>query len=297
MRNFILLVLGLASAACKLSVPSVYDVNFTSDPTATPVTPGQIDEASGMVDSRSQPGNIWIEQDSGNPAELALLGYDGKVKGKIAVPSIANRDWEELAMGPGPKDGTNYIYIGEIGDNNAQYQTVQIYRLPEPTNLQTPIVNTQIERINFAYPQGPRDAEAMFVDPKTKDIYVISKREEKVHLYGLSYPQNTNDLTTATDYGELPSFGGGLANYVTGAAISPDGNEILVRTYTTVYYWKRDAGQSIADALQYGTRRSLVTRLEPQGEAICFDKDAKGFFTISERASASSVNLYYYAKK
>ena len=296
MRTFVLLVFGLAMAACKLSVPSVYEANFSSDPTNTPVAPGQIDEVSGMVDSRSQPGNLWIEQDSGHPAELALLGYDGKVKGKIAVPSIANRDWEELASGPGPKDGVNYIYIGEIGDNNAQYQTVQIYRLPEPANLQSPISPAQIDRINFRYPQGPRDAEAMFVDPKTKDIYVISKREEKVHLYGLTYPQNTSDLSTAQDYGEL-SFGGGLANYVTGAAISPDGTEIMVRTYTTVYYWKRDAGQSIPDALQYGTRRSLVTRLEPQGEAICFDKDAKGFFTISEKANASSVSLYYYARK
>lgn len=295
MRKFILLFLGMSAAACKLSVPSVYDVNFASDPTVTPVAPGQIDEASGMVDSRSQPGSIWIEQDSGSPAELALLDYNGTVRGKLTVPTIANRDWEELASGPGPQDGVNYLYIGDIGDNNAQYQTVQVYRLPEPASLQSSI--TSIDRINFRYPQGPRDAEAMFVDPQTKDIYIISKREEKVHLYALPYPQSTSDLITATDYGELPSFGGGLANYVTGAAISPDGKEILVRTYTTVYYWKRDGAQTIPDALQYGTRRSLVTRLEPQGEAICFDKDAKGFFTISERASASSVNLYYYAKK
>ncbi|ADB37230.1 hypothetical protein [Spirosoma linguale] len=297
MRNFTLLVLGLAFTACKLNVPSVYDVNFTSDPTVAPVAPGQIDEASGMVDSRSQPGNIWIEQDSGSPAELALLGYDGTVKGKISVPSIQNRDWEELSVGPGPKDGTNYLYIGDIGDNNAQYETCQIYRIPEPANLQSPIAVSDIGRIDFRYPLGPRDAEAMFVDPQTKDIYIISKREEKVHLYGLAYPQSTNSLITAQDFGELPSFGGGLPNYVTGASISPDGREILLRTYTSMYYWKRDAGQSIADAMQYGTRRSLAIRLEPQGEAVCFDKDAKGFFTISEKANAASVNLYYYAKK
>lgn len=297
MRTFILLVIGMAAAACKLSVPSVYDVNFTSDPTATPVATGQVDEASGMADSRSQPGNVWIQQDSGNPPELILLGYDGKVKGKVTVPTLGNRDWEELAMGPGPKDGVNYLYICDIGDNDAQFQSVQIYRMPEPANAQSPIVNTQIDRINFRYPLGPRDAEAMFVDPQTKGIFVISKREQVVHLYGLAYPQNTSDLTTATDFGEIPNLGGGLANYVTGAAISPDGNEIIIRTYTTTYYWKRDKGMSIPDVLQYGTRRQLVTRVEPQGEAICFDKDAKGFFTISERASASSVNLYYYAKK
>ncbi|QMW00140.1 PE-PGRS family protein [Spirosoma foliorum] len=289
MRYFILLVFWLALASCKLAIPGVYEAQFSSEPTVTPVTAGQIDEASGMADSRSQPGNLWIEQDSGSPAELALLGYDGKVKGKINIPNSTNRDWEEMTIGPGPTDGTNYLYIGDIGDNNAQYSTCQIYRLPEPTSLQATI--GQVERINFRYPDGPRDAEAMFVDPATKDIYIISKREEKVHLYSLPYPQNVNEITVAKAYGELP------ITFVTGASISPDGSEILVRTYTQLYYWKRDSGQSIADALQYGNTRQLVVRAEPQGEAVCFDKDNKGFFTISERANASSINLYYYARK
>ncbi len=295
MRIFVFLIGSLIVGACKLSVPGVDAVQFTTDPRSGAILPGQIDEASGMADSRSQPGNLWIEQDSGNPAELTLLGHDGKVKGKIAVPNFPNRDWEELAIGPGPKEGVNYIYIGEIGDNNAQHQTCQIYRLPEPANLQTPI--TQIDRINFRYPDGPRDAEAMFIDPQTKDIYIISKREPNVRLYRFAYPQNVNEVTVLEALGELPSFGSGISAYVTGGAISPDGSEILLRTYTGIFYWKRNANQRIADALQKGNNRSLAFRAEPQGEAITFDKDGRGFFTISEKSNASSVNLYYYAKK
>ena len=289
MRIFVFLIGLLIVSSCKLSIPGVAIAQFSPTPTVAPVTPGQIDEASGMADSRSQPGNVWVEEDGGNPAELTLLGYDGKVKGKIGVPTVTNRDWEELAAGPGPKEGTNYLYIGEIGDNNGQYDTYQIYRLPEPANLQTPI--TQVERINFRYPDGPRDAEAMFVDPKTKDIYIISKREPNVRLYRLAYPQNVNEVTVAQSYGELP------ITFVTGAAISPDGSEIAVRTYTAISYWKRNADQTIADALQNGSSRQLPYRQEPQGEAICFDKDGKGYFTISEKANASSVNLYYYGRK
>lgn len=289
MRIFILLISLLFIGSCKLTVPGIAVEQFSSVPTVTAVPPGPINEASGMADSRSQPGNLWIEQDSGNPAELALLGYDGRVKGKLAVPNVANRDWEELAMGPGPKGNTNYLYIGEIGDNTSQYPFCQIYRLPEPANLQTPI--QQVERINFRYPDGPRDAEAMFVDPQTKDIYIISKREPNVHLYRLAYPQNINEITVAQAYGELP------LTFVTGAAISPDGSEIVVRTYTDITYWQRKAGQTIADALQHGNSRPLPYRQEPQGEAICFDKDSKGYFTISEKSNASSVNLYYYARK
>ncbi|MBD2752823.1 PE-PGRS family protein [Spirosoma validum] len=293
MRLSILLLSLLTTVSCKLDVKP-NEAQFASDPTVAAVTPGQIDEASGIADSRSQPGNLWIEQDSGSPSELALLGYDGSVKGKINIPGATNRDWEEMTIGPGPKDGVNYLYIGDIGDNNAQYPLYQIYRLPEPASLQATV--SGVERINFRYPDGSRDAEAMFVDPQTKDIYIISKREDKVRLYRLNYPQNINEVTVAEALGELP-LGGGLANYVTAAAISPDGSEILVRTYSQLYYWKRTSGQSIPDALQRGTSRQLVVRLEPQGEAVCFDKDGRGFFTISERASVASVNLYYYAKK
>ncbi|MFD2570739.1 PE-PGRS family protein [Spirosoma soli] len=295
MRTLILLTGLLAMVSCKLEVASVYQAQFASDPTAAAVAPGQIDEASGMADSRSQPGNLWIEQDSGSPAELALLGYDGKVKGKIKIPNVTNRDWEELAFGPGPQANVNYIYIGDIGDNNAQTPICQIYRLPEPSSLQASV--TQVERINFRYPDGPRDAEAMFVDPGTKDIYIISKREDNKHLYRLAYPQNINEITVAEGLGELPSTGDGLPAYITAAAISPDGQEILIRTYSDIFYWKRDPGQSIPDALQYGNRRRFTYRAEIQGEAICFDKDGKGYFTISEKATAPSVSLFYYARQ
>lgn len=295
MRHAIFGVLLLLSTACKLTVPGVDQAEF-ADPTITPVSPGLLDEASGMVDSRSQPGNIWVQEDGGNPAELALLGHDGKLKGRMAVPKFANTDWEELAQGPGPQAGLNYLYIGDIGDNSSNRGLVQVLRLPEPANLQTPV--TQIERINFRYPDGPRDAEAMFVDPATKDIYIISKREpNNTRLYRLPYPQNINEVIVAEALGEMPSFGSGTPAFVTGAAISPDGSELLVRTYVNVYFWKRKEGQSIADALQKGIYRALPYNLEPQGEAICFDRDGRGYFTLSERATAASVNLYYYGRK
>jgi hypothetical protein len=289
MRTLVLLIGLLATASCKLEVDNVFSAQFSSEPTATPITPGQIDEASGMVDSRSMPGNLWVQEDSGNPAQLVLLGYDGSIKGRVNVPTYANRDWEELSIGPGPQDGINYLYIGDIGDNNSQNVISQIYRMPEPANLQTPI--TQIERINFRYPDGPRDAEAMFVDPQTKDIFIVTKRENNSRLYRLPYPQNINEVAVAESLGELQ------LTFATGAAISPDGTEILVRTYTQIFYWKRNAGQTVADAMQRNSNRQLPYRLEPQGEAICFDKEAKGYFTLSEKRGDATVNLYYYARQ
>lgn len=225
--RIIILVLGtLTVLSCNVGV-SPDGARFSSDPTIAPVQPGLIDEASGIVDSRTQPGNIWVEQDSGSPAELALLGHDGQLKGKISIPNATNVDWEDLSIGPGPQSGKNYLYIADIGDNNAQRPNCVIYRLPEPASLQEAI--GQVERINFKYPDGPRDAEALLVDPQTRDTWIFSKREGKIRMYRLPYPQDVNQVTTLEAYGELPF------TYVTSAAISPDGTEILLRTYLQVF--------------------------------------------------------------
>lgn len=277
-------------AGCKRpGTTPVSTAQFSSDPTSVGIAPGQIDEASGMVDSRSQPGNLWVEQDGGSPAELALLGYDGKLKGKIAIPNAQNIDWEDMSSGPGPQANVNYLYIGDIGDNNGEYGSRTIYRFPEPANLSAPV--SQVERINYRYPDGPRDAEALLVDPQTRDIYIVSKREARVRLYRLKYPQNINEVSVAEALGELPM------SVVTGAAISTDGSEILLRTYTNIYYYKRKAGQSLPDAIQLQEAQTIPYRLEPQGEAVCFDRDAKGYYTLSERFNTPAVSLYYYGKK
>ncbi|MBO0950984.1 PE-PGRS family protein [Fibrella forsythiae] len=279
--------LSISLLACQN--PTVTPVQFSTEPTMTTIDADQINEASGIADSRSMPGTLWVEQDGGSPAELALLGYDGHIQGKLAIPNATNRDWEDLTIGPGPQATVNYLYIAETGDNNGQYGNYAIYRLPEPKNLTDAV--GPVEKINFKYPDGARDAETLLIDPQTRDLYVVSKRETKVHLYRLAYPQSTTSVITAELLGELPY------TYVTGGAFSPDGSEVVIRTYTNIFYWSRKSGQSVADAMQLTAARDLPYRLEPQGEAICFDRQNKGYFTLSEKANGVNPTLNYYLRK
>ncbi len=281
---------------CLLFVPltacqseSVDPIQFSTEPTMTKIDAGQIDEASGIADSRSMPGTLWVEQDSGNPAELTLLGYDGHVRGKLSIPNATNRDWEDISIGPGPQANVNYLYIAEIGDNAAQYGQYTVYRLPEPQNLTAAV--GPVERINFKYPDGARDAEALLVDPQTRDLYIVSKREAKVHLYRLAYPQSTSDVMTAELLGDLPY------TYITGGAFSPNGSEIVLRSYTNIVHWNRKSGQSVANAMRLTAATDLPYRFEPQGEAICFDRENKGYFTLSEKANNMIPTLNYYLRK
>lgn len=281
-----LILLGLLVGCGEKIVSIPGSIDFASIPEKALVPPGLIDEASGLADSRSMEGYIWVNEDSGTPAQLNLLSHGGKLAGRLTLPGITNGDWEDMSAGPGPQPGTTYLYLADIGDNLAQNSQNVIYRLVEPKSLTEAVGAT--DRIAFRYADGPRDAETLLLDPLTRDLWIVSKGEAKVRLYHLPFPQSTTAVNTAVFRGELP------LTLVTSGSISPDGKEVLLKTYTGVYYWPRFAAQTVADALVGTKSYSLTYQLEPQGEGICFDKAGNGFFTLSERASAASVTLNYY---
>lgn len=261
---------------------------FADTPTAMPVQAGIIDEASGIADSRINGGYLWVEQDSGNPPEIALLSYNGNFLKKIFIKNAINRDWEDMAISKGPEAGAFYIYLADIGDNFLQYNSYTILRFKEPSfSLDTIAV---YDKITFKYPDGSNNAEAILVDSESKDIYLITKSDVKTNIYKLAFPQNTSNINNAVLVGSLPF------TLVVGAGISMDGTELIVKTYTALYYWKRAPTETIDQAF----KRPYITlgyQLEIQGEAIGFRNDNTGFFTLSEKpALVPSVYLNFYKR-
>jgi hypothetical protein len=246
-----------------------------------------INEASGLASSIRTPGLLYTHNDSGGEAAVYVLNKRGLMPAKIVLNGASNRDWEDIATGIDPRDGKPYVFVGEIGDNNARYPSVSIYRFAEPEILDTLITISRIDRIEFTYEDGPRDAEALFADPLSGDLYVISKREENCGLYRLPYPQSFDKANVASRVGSLPY------NWVTAADICPSGNRILVKTYSDIYCYKRGRNQSVAEALA-GKPKLMRYKLEEQGEAVAFDEKGKGYLTISERLGETPVELYYY---
>ncbi len=265
---------------------------FQSTPTLYKIQPGPIDEASGMVPSASMPGHLWVHEDSGSPSELHLISVTGEYKGKIDLWAY-NRDWEDIADGPGPEEGVNYLYLGDIGDNAENLEVYMIYRLKEPGSLQQNYPPYEEIRFKYADYPGGMDCEAMFVDPATKDIYLISKRQLfSVRVYRLKYPYSTTSENTAEFLGTLP------LSLITAADISSDGREIIMKNYDAAYYWRRKENEGIFEALSRTRDIGLPYYVEVQGEAICFDSKDEGYFTLSEKPYGTSfVNLQYYGRK
>jgi hypothetical protein len=85
--------------------------------------------------------------------------------------------------------------------------------------------------------------------------------------------------------------------YITDGNVASSNEEIIVRNYLEIYYWKKEKNENIADALRRKPR-IVPSVLEPQGEALAFDGLNKGYATISEIATLSSpVHIYYTAKR
>lgn len=267
--------------------------DFDLTPLKYPIAPGLVDEASGITPSKNMDGYYWTHQDSGGPNSIYLISGDATSIREFSVPGTVNYDWEDIASGPGPFNGVNYLYIADIGNNNMPVVSENtIYRVQEINNIGAAFEESKVEKIRFRYPDGPRDAESILLDPATKDLYVLSKELTTTNIYRLPYPQSTSDVTTAQFLGAVPGV-----KFATAADISDDGNEILVRTYLVAYYWKKKAGESILQALTRTSDKTLLIAPEPQGEGICFDNKSRGFLTISERSESSSVFLNYYKRK
>lgn len=217
----------------------------------------------------------------------------GKHLGTFYLENCEARDWEDIAIGPGTVDGSSYIYIGDIGDNNAKYAVKYIYRFKEPTvSLDVPPqdhIIQDIDILRFRYPDGKRDAEALMIDPLTKDYYVISKRELKVKVYKSKFPQplTSIDILKCVDTLDVAM--------IVAADISPSGLEIIMKNYHAIYYWKRHSGEIIAKTLKRKPEKLPYVK-EPQGEAVAWDSEGSGYYTISEEGGVDPCHLYYYPR-
>lgn len=251
----------------------------------------ELNEVSGIAASRKNAGVLWVHNDSGDKARIFAITSEGTLLGTYNLVGVDARDWEDIAIGPGPERGESYIYIGDIGDNNAARPMVFIYRVREPSvctsqrSLQADIEN--VERIALKYEDGPRDAEVVMVDPRNGDLYIVSKRASRSKVYRVRSWELVNGATvTMRSVAQLPW------GWATGGDISPAGNEIIIRGYANAAVWKRPDSGELWRAFE-GTQYNVPIEKEPQGEAICFDAAGKGYYTTSEGKGAA---IYFYAR-
>ena len=260
-------------------------------------------ELSGIAASRRNPGVLYVHNDSGAAPQIYAINEKARLLGACRIQGATERDWEDVAVGPGPDPDRSCVYIGDIGDNGAKRPEIIVYRLPEPkVDAVTPfgqMTTGPAEALRLVYPDKPRDAETLLVDPLTRDLYIISKRELAPRVYRAAYPQSTTQQIKLEQVALLP-----LGLFPTGGDVSPDGRRVIVRGMFNAALWERPMGRGSANSecrigspvplwqAFSGQPKAIPITAEPQGEAICFDNRGAGYFTISE---GSHPTLYYFA--
>jgi hypothetical protein len=263
-----------------------------------PVTNGFVNtynlwEASGLIASRQNPGVLWSHNDSGYPGTIMALSTNGTFLGQWSMLNLPyGGDFEDIAIGPGPNPQYHYIYLGDIGDNFSTRSSIHVYRFPEPSaydfqgsaNVYDYVPEWQ--DIELIYPDGPHNAEAMLVDPITGDLFIFTKLTNSADLYRVTRDEMTHPWPATLTYMRSISF-----QKISAADISADGGLIAVRRGTKGSLWTRGANDTVDFALAKSSSSININTNEPNGEAIAFEANGLGYFTISE-GSFQPISFY-----
>ena len=246
----------------------------------------EITECSGLAVSRRNPGLLWVHNDSGDTARLFAVSEDGSLRGIYHLAHADAVDWEDLAIGPCKDRGSDCLYVGDIGDNRRQRLQVQVYRVEEPS---VPLKGPQVEatlletqRFDCKYPDGPHDAETLFVDRTTGIPYLVTKEPagEPATVYRFPGKPDPGKAVTLEKVTVLPS-----RSSLTAGDITRDGSWILLRDYFAAYAYPRSEGGPLSEAFRRTPCR-IPLAAEAQGEALGLAPSGTVIYTASEGLGA-----------
>jgi len=240
-----------------------------------------LDEISGMVMSRLNPGVIWVHEDSGSEPVLTALSTDGVTVATVTLTDVSSIDWEDMALAP--CGDTDCLWIGDFGDNGNARTDIQLLRIEEPTLTGAEAaLNASPSVFPFRYPEGPQDAEAMVVDGSGQPFVLTKRTDTTSRIYRVPIDGSgvATRVSTVT-IGEVE----GLPTAVTAADFWPNANRLLIRAYLqTIELQLGDTGIAGAET---ASSTPIITGLDPQGEAIAYDPNGPSIWHVSEGINPS----------
>jgi hypothetical protein len=263
----------------------------------TGTLPPILDETSGLVVSRRQPGVLWTHNDSGDGPNLYAIDATGKLRATFTVAGAEAIDWEDMSSGPciadlaSSGDPPVCLYLADIGDNDRRRPWLTVYVVVEPS-LEASTGTIAARSFRYRYPDGSENAEALAVLPDG-DVTIVSKGNSRrigfFRLRGeaIARAAVSGEMLVAEyagDSGIRPD--GDIGRLVTSADVSPDGTTLAVRTYYEVFFFNAVKDHDVVAWRDSGTR-CFLSDAESQGEAIAYlDRDT--LLMTSERGRGAA---------
>ncbi|MCZ3389102.1 MAG: MFS transporter [Actinomycetia bacterium] len=265
----VLVALSAFGAAPRSTEPTPGEAERLTSTRLADVQDPRIDEASGMSVSRLHPGVVWLVNDSKGGEIVYGVDESGETVAELTLRNIYNRDWE--AMAPGVDDSEDpALWIADIGDNDAQWPSVRVYRIPEPAKLGKQDIPWR--RVELRYPDGAHNAETLMVDESGR-IVIVTKEALGAGVYATPKAPGLGTTVELERVGPAPML-------LTDGAISPDGTQVALRSYTSFYLYDAKAFLSRGTDGDAGTVYPLP--LQPQGETLAYELDGAGVLVGSE---------------
>lgn len=282
------LVVGMLASIGALPPYGTGHVLFhLRDPTLT--------ESSGLAVGTG--GVLYTHEDSGSPPQFEALDKAGRTVTTYRVPGVRAVDWEDMARAP-DEQGRSCLWFADTGDNRGNRSEVAVVRVREPQPTGNPGATTGPATVfRLAYPDGPHDAEALLVSPRTGRLWLVTKSVFGAAVYQAPVLQAGPLLrlhrVASLDLG-LTGTAGGPAGpigqvLVTGGAVAPDGRRVALRTYTDLYEWPATGDDLGAALAGQPTRTPLAA--SPQGESVTYRNDGRAVLVGSEGRFAAVSEL------
>jgi hypothetical protein len=270
------------------------DVNYIAGHLQSPINA----ETSGIAASSVHPNIFYIHNDSGDGYRFFAIRPDGHLQGTFTYRSdpdspVNAPDCEDIAVGPGPDKKQSYVYVGDIGDNAALRKDITVYRIAEP---RLPLLADSTVKVNSSslvlkYPDQPNDAETLMVDPVERLLYIVTKRHSSVNVYTAPLNFKNGDTVTLTKRCQLHFKGLQPFKWIVSGDIAKDGAQVVLKSYSRVYHWKRQGNEPVWQTLQRKPQQPAYEQ-EKLGEAIGFAANGKSYYTVSE---GKKQPIYHYA--
>ncbi|MEH0974988.1 hypothetical protein V6U77_28020, partial [Micromonospora sp. CPCC 205546] len=275
---------GVALAAAPASASAASSLAAAPGKKRCTVTDERLRELSGLVATRS--GYIVINDGTEVESRKRVFFLDAKCaisKEPVRYSGQGPFDTEDLALSPNGQT----LWIADTGDNVTSRERrtrVALWSMPV-SGSKRPVLH------RLSYPEGkPHDAEALLIGDDGNPLIITKVMSGKAQIFTPAEKMKSGDTPPVpmkkvgeislpeTDTDNRLGAPGRVA--ITGAARSPDGSRVVVRTYADAFEYDVTDGNVVA-ALTGGKPR--VTALaDPFGEAITYSPDGKTFLTVSD---------------
>jgi hypothetical protein len=259
------------------------------------LTDADLAELSGLAASRAHPGLYWAHNDGDNGERLVAIRRDGTRAGSLRIEGVHNTDWEDLDSFD--LDGKHYLLVSDTGDNGGIRKSLVLHVVEEPAQLRDEAVLKPAWSIEFRWPDGARDCEAVAVDAAAGQVLLVSKKRVPPELLAVPLRPAPGgepvvaqllavfggiEQPSAQDLKQNPVYGR-YRSQISGADLSPNGRVLALLNYHSVHLYVRRPGQSWAAALKDGKPDVLALPWLPQAEGIAFSNDGASLLVGGEQ--------------